>query len=135
MFSNGRALAGIVAGVMLSWLMAVLALAADPQGTGSQPQKATAEQSKPPAAKPAPVANLTAAQIVERHVAARGGAQAWKAVQALQLRGKLEAGTGDSYARSMGYARANKSAGKGGHPAAATATGNTKDQGEQVLLP
>ena len=36
--------------------------------------------------------NLTAAQIVEHNVAARGGLQAWRAVQALSLSGRLEAG-------------------------------------------
>jgi len=37
-------------------------------------------------------ATLTAAQIVDKNVAARGGLQAWKAVQTLSLSGKLEAG-------------------------------------------
>jgi hypothetical protein len=134
MLSNGRALAGIAAGVMLSWLMAVQGFAADPQGTGSQAQKATAEQSKAPAAKPAPVANLTAAQIVERHVAARGGAQAWKAVQALQLSGKLEAGRGDSYARSMGYVGSSNSR-KNASAIKSTAAHGTEDTDKQVLLP
>jgi hypothetical protein len=46
-------------------------------------------------------ASLSAAQIVERHVAARGGAAAWHAVQTLSVSGKLEAGTGDSVQRSM----------------------------------
>ena len=44
--------------------------------------------------------NLTAAQIIEKHVAARGGVQAWRAVQTLTVTGKMEAGTGDSVARS-----------------------------------
>ena len=39
----------------------------------------------------APV-DLTAAQIVEKNVAARGGLQAWRAVQTLSMSGKLEAG-------------------------------------------
>jgi outer membrane lipoprotein-sorting protein len=37
-------------------------------------------------------ATLTAAQVVEKNVAARGGLQAWKAVQTLSMSGKLEAG-------------------------------------------
>jgi hypothetical protein len=41
------------------------------------------------AAKPA---NLSAAQIVERNVAARGGLDAWRAVNTLTLSGQLEAG-------------------------------------------
>ena len=127
MFIKGRLLEGIVVGMILSSLLLA--------GEHSLAAESQAQTANAPAAKPSTVANLTAAQIAERNVAARGGAQAWKAVQTLQFSGKLEAGRGDSYARSMGYARANKSAGKGGHPAAATATGNTKDQGEQVLLP
>ncbi len=37
-------------------------------------------------------ATLTAAQIVDKNVAARGGLQAWKAVHTLSMSGKLEAG-------------------------------------------
>jgi outer membrane lipoprotein-sorting protein len=40
-------------------------------------------------------------QIVERHIAARGGVQAWHAVQTLSVSGKMEAGTGDSVERSQ----------------------------------
>jgi hypothetical protein len=41
---------------------------------------------------PRPGINLTAAQIVEKNVAARGGLQAWRAVQTLEMSGKMEAG-------------------------------------------
>jgi outer membrane lipoprotein-sorting protein len=44
---------------------------------------------------------LSAAQIVDKHVAARGGLQAWRALQALSVSGKMEAGTADSIARSV----------------------------------
>lgn len=37
-------------------------------------------------------ANLTAAQIVDKNVAARGGLQAWRAVQTLEMSGKMDAG-------------------------------------------
>jgi outer membrane lipoprotein-sorting protein len=37
-------------------------------------------------------AGLTAAQIVDKNVAARGGLQAWRAVQTLSMTGKMEAG-------------------------------------------
>jgi outer membrane lipoprotein-sorting protein len=37
-------------------------------------------------------AGLTAEQIVEKNVAARGGLQAWRAVQSLSMNGKLDAG-------------------------------------------
>ena len=39
-------------------------------------------------------ANLTAAQIVEKNVAARGGLQAWRAVQAMSWAGKMDGGGG-----------------------------------------
>src|ERR1700739_3451563 len=51
--------------------------------------------------KPATAPKLSAAQIVEKHVAARGGLQAWRGLQTLSLTGKMEAGSGDSIARSI----------------------------------
>ena len=50
-------------------------------------------------------ANMSVAQIVDKHVAARGGAQAWHAVQTLTMTGKMDAGSGDSAARSEIIAR------------------------------
>ncbi|HEX9031738.1 MAG TPA: hypothetical protein VF834_07805 [Streptosporangiaceae bacterium] len=52
--------------------------------------------------KAAPV-RLTARQIVERHVAARGGLQAWRAIQSMAWNGKMEVGRTDSAARSERY--------------------------------
>src|SRR5438034_4833398 len=63
-------------------------------GAGWVPALAAAES------KSATPGGLSAAQIVDKHVAARGGLQAWRAVQTLSVAGKLEAGTGDSPARS-----------------------------------
>src|SRR6516164_4402592 len=40
----------------------------------------------------APLPALTAEQIVDRNVAARGGLQAWRAVKTMSLAGKLGAG-------------------------------------------
>jgi hypothetical protein len=125
MFSKGRAFPGLVIGMILSVLLTT--------GQGLAADSKAQEAAKAPAARPSTVAKLSAEQIVEKHVAARGGAQAWKAVQTLQLSGKLEAGRGDSYTRSMGYVRSNNSSGKGGHPPSTAR--NTKDPGEQVLLP
>jgi hypothetical protein len=48
----------------------------------------------------APPSGFSAAQIVDKHVAARGGLQAWRAVQTLSVTGKLDAGTPDSVERS-----------------------------------
>jgi outer membrane lipoprotein-sorting protein len=58
-------------------------------------------------AKGAP-ATLTAAQIVEKNIAARGGLQAWRAVQTLSWSGKLDAGAGDSIERSRRFAAQNQ---------------------------
>ena len=49
-------------------------------------------------------AKLTAKQIVEKHVAARGGLKAWHAVQSMMWKGKMDVGYGDSVARSSRYA-------------------------------
>jgi outer membrane lipoprotein-sorting protein len=43
--------------------------------------------------------NLTAEQVIEKNVAARGGLQAWRAVQSLSMRGKMDAGGNDSTTR------------------------------------
>jgi len=43
-------------------------------------------------ASPQPPANLTAAQIVEKNVSAKGGLQAWRAVQTMSFSGKMDAG-------------------------------------------
>ncbi len=51
-----------------------------------------------PAAK-----KLEAAQIVERHVAARGGTRAWHGVETMVLSGKMDVGYGDSVERSARY--------------------------------
>jgi hypothetical protein len=56
-----------------------------------------AADGKPQAAK------LTAAQIVDKHIEARGGLQAWRGVQSVAWNGKMDAGFGDSAARSARY--------------------------------
>ncbi len=55
-------------------------------------------------------ANLSAAQIVDKHVAARGGLAAWRAVESLSVTGKIDAGYGDSVARSTRLATAGEGA-------------------------
>src|ERR1700733_10357934 len=39
-----------------------------------------------------PAVKLTAEQVAEKNIAARGGLQAWRAVQTISMRGTLEAG-------------------------------------------
>jgi hypothetical protein len=63
---------------------------------------ATAGQTPPPPAK------LSAVEIVEKHVAARGGLAAWRSVQTIAVTGKIEAGRGDSIARSERAARSGR---------------------------
>jgi len=57
--------------------------------------ESTSSTATAPATK-APRSSLTAAQIVEKHLAARGGLAAWRAVQTLSLAGKMEAGSGST---------------------------------------
>ena len=48
---------------------------------------------------------LTAAEIVEKFVAARGGAQSWHAIKTMSWSGKMEVGSADSATRSANYVR------------------------------
>jgi outer membrane lipoprotein-sorting protein len=50
---------------------------------------------------PSSTANLTAEQIVEKNMAARGGLQAWRAVQTLSMSGKADAGGNESPIRPV----------------------------------
>ena len=54
-------------------------------------------------------ANLSAAQVVEKNIAARGGLQAWRGLQTMTWTGKMDAGGGDSVARSRRIALAPSS--------------------------
>jgi len=78
--------------------------------------------------------HLNAAEVVKTHVSARGGLKAWRAVEALSMSGKMDAGTGDSVARSVRAAR-----GPGATSSEARreiAAGAQKDEaGKQVQLP
>ena len=78
---------------------------------------------------------LSAAQIVEKHVVARGGLQTWRAVQTLSVTGKMDAGYGDSAARSRRLAEGGLGASaKRAH--ANTVVGATQDKvDQQVQLP
>jgi len=79
---------------------------------------------------------LSAAQIVERHVEARGGLQAWRAVQALSVSGKMEAGSGDSIARSVKVSRSRRApTGKLAEQAEAPAAADKDKADAQVRLP
>jgi hypothetical protein len=76
----------------------------------------------------------TAEQVVERHVAARGGLAAWRALQALSLHGRMDAGPGDLEARAARIARAGSPAGRVRVGSAASAAGHP-EAAAQVQLP
>jgi hypothetical protein len=78
-------------------LCAALALSAPALLAATQPAAAA----PPSAAKAAP--RLGAEQILARNLAARGGQQAWRNIQGLAMSGRMEAGFGDSVARSARY--------------------------------
>jgi hypothetical protein len=86
--------------------------------------------------KPAP-AGLSVAQIVDKHVAARGGLQAWRDVQTLSVSGKLDAGTPDSIERSARLARQGVGASvkRAERAAAAAAESDKAAAAQQVQLP
>ena len=92
-------------------------------------QAVAAAESKPAAPR------LEAAQIVEKFEAARGGLQAWRAVQTLSVTGKLDAGTADSAARSTILAQGGEGASVRRRGGAAAATPGTSAPKEQVQLP
>ena len=99
-------------------------------GAGLLPALAAAES------KSATPGGLSAAQIVDKHAAARGGLQAWRAVQTLSVTGKLEAGSGDSAARSAKLAREGVGAsGRRSAGSAPTADSDKAAGTQQVLLP
>ncbi len=100
--SKGR----VLLGVLVSLCLPVVASAARGK---TPPPKPTAAQGRTPPTKPTAAqgkirpAKLTAAQIVQKHVAARGGLKAWRAVQSMAWNGKMDVGHGDSVARSKRY--------------------------------
>jgi hypothetical protein len=89
-------------------------------------------------AKTAPaqsVAKLTAAQVIDKHVAARGGLQAWRGVTSMTWNGKMEVGFADSMARSQRYV-SNAMASKGKMQRMALLEQEKKAENEkQVELP
>jgi len=97
---------------------------------GQAEAKPKAGQAK--AKTPAP--RLSAAEVVKKHVAARGGAQAWKSVEALSLSGKMDAGSGDSVDRSMRTVQGSGAAGKRGRREIAAAAAQAQPD-KQVQLP
>ena len=92
-------------------------------------QAAVAAESK------APSVTLSAAQIVDKHIAARGGLQAWHEVQTLSVAGKMDAGTGDSAARSAVLAKAGAGASVRRPAGGAAADSEKPTEKPQIQLP
>jgi hypothetical protein len=101
-----------------------------PSVAAKPPSGAAATQ---PAANLSAVAHLTAAQIIERHVAARGGPGAWRGLNTLSVTGKMDAGRGDSIELSTRAAQA----GRGGATtrSARTAAATASAAAPQIQLP
>src|SRR5256884_1057003 len=78
---------------------------------------------------------VSLSQIVEKHVAARGGVKAWHAVQTLAVSGKLDAGTGDSVTRSITMAKQGVGASARRAERAAAQAGVKEAAERQVQLP
>ena len=149
MFAIRPILVAVLAGAASAVAMSQSVAAADATtpAVGTSPAKnakaaiTKAALSKAPAAKlPAAesepqVPLLTVAQVVEKHVAARGGAQAWKAVQTMQLSGKIEAGKGDSIARAEKLFNASAKAAGRGTNAEVVAANVDVESNKQILLP
>jgi outer membrane lipoprotein-sorting protein len=77
---------------------------------------------------------MSATQIADRNIAARGGLQAWRALQTQTIAGHMDAGSGDSYARSLRAAGGTSGASVKAQRAAAAAA-NGKSGADQVQLP
>ncbi len=122
------------ASVLLAGALAFLGLASPAHAAGAKPKAAPAAKAK--AAEPARTTapKLGVAEILRRHEAARGGAKAWKAVQAMSLSGKMDAGTADSEARSRRIALGTGAGTRKGRRELAAA-GHAPEIEKQVQLP
>lgn len=80
-------------------------------------------------------ANLSAAQIIEKNLAARGGLTAWERLQTLSLTGRMDVGSGDSTARSLQFVRDEFPSAHKRAAAIAAAPVASADAPKQVELP
>ncbi len=105
---------------------AALAQTASKSPPAKAPEKAAAAAPNLP--------TLSVAQIVARHVAARGSVEAWKGVHGLQLSGKLEAGKGsmDAVATRTAQAGQHLPVKEG---TVSTSLPGAEGSGSQTLLP
>ncbi len=80
-------------------------------------------------------ADLTAAQILEKHIAARGGLLAWHAVRAMSWTGKMDAGMANSAARSANYVRNSRAPANKKELVQLSSAGEAAATDQQVQLP
>ena len=130
---KGRFVSGTLIGVCFS--ATLFAAAATPQAAkpavGRPPQAA-----KPAAEAPVQAPKLTVAQIVEKHITARGGLQAWHNLQSMSWNGKMEVGYADSATQSARYVSSIANAHSSNKAKAALLADNAKhDADKQVQLP
>ena len=102
-----------------------------PKATSASAPKTAPKTIAPSAQKAVP--KLTATQIVDKNVAARGGLQAWRAVQTMTWKGKMDAGAGDSIERSRRVAQGHMAPTSRREFEAMTAANKTETK--QVQLP
>ena len=124
MFEIRPFLAAIVTGATVALMMSPTVVATAAATPGVKAPAAATEPQLP---------RLTPAQIVEKHVAARGGAQAWKTVQAMQLIGTMEAGRGDNVERAEKMF--SKSKGGKAKNADVVAANAAPESNKQIQLP
>lgn len=129
---KSRVLLAVVAGLCFpATLLAAEGKAAPAKQSAKQSSKPTAKRSAKPAAK---TAKLTARQIVEKHLAARGGLRAWEGVQSMAWNGKMEVGYGDSVARSAKFLSTATAKGRAARQQAAAEAAKAEPR-KQVQLP
>lgn len=134
-----RACAALAVSTALALVATGSVCAADATGTPSikagQKKVSADKQTAGTSAAPVRVPTLSAAAVLERHIAARGGVSAWKAVQALQLSGKMEAGKGDNNSRAMKMVESSKRVNGRGTNAEIAAASGPQVAEKQIELP
>jgi len=112
---------GLILGVLVILCSPAAVLAA-----GSK--KAPAKAEKAPA-------KLSAARIIEKNVAARGGLKAWRGIQSMTWKGKMDVGYGDSLSRSQRYIASTAKARRGKRPQPQPAADSKDNAPKQVQVP
>jgi len=79
--------------VVVCFLLGSLSTASIATGSGQTAAPSAAAPAPASAQTTANVPHLTAAQIVDKNVAARGGLEAWRRVKSMRLTGKIDVGT------------------------------------------